>query len=338
MSQTLETRRHSNSTPFWAFILIAVGLVWLLAQANVLSTENLAVLFRLWPIILIAIGLNLLAGRGSQVLSLLIGAGTVILMLVLMVVGPSLGLGTNVDIRTAQYTEPLDETASAQLDLDLSVGSVTIKALTDSNQLIDADLSYIGDVNFDVARVGSEKFVTLTSENDSTQWYNFLGFSISGADDSRLRWNIGLTPDVPLDLRLQGGVGDNVFDLSGIQLSNFSLNGGVGGSTITLPDGSYTFTLNGGVGETRVNFTENAALDVIINGGVGGITLDVPDNAAVRLENQGGLGGVNVPGSFTRISGQDNDGVWETAGYSSSPSDERITIQVDGGIGGLTVR
>ncbi|MCC6801693.1 MAG: hypothetical protein IT319_02320 [Anaerolineae bacterium] len=338
MSQTLETRR-GNSATFWAFILIAVGVVWLLVQVNVFSSANLVVLLRLWPILLIAIGLNLLFGRGSQVLSLLIGAGTVLLLLALMVIGPSLGWGGLVDLRTAQYSEPIDEATSAQLDLDLSVGSVTIKALTGSNELIDADLSYIGDVNFDVARAGSEKLITLTSENDSTQWYNFLGFSFSGADDHRLRWDIGLTPDIPLDLRLQGGVGDNLFDLSGIQLSNFSLNGGVGESTITLPDGSsYKVSLNTGIGEMRVNFAENAAVDATIQSGIGGITLDVPDGAAVRLENQGGLGGVNVPGNFTRISGEDNNGVWETAGYRNAPSDARITIEVEGGIGGLTVR
>jgi hypothetical protein len=292
----------------------------------------------LWPIILIAVGLNLLVGRGSQVMSLLIGAGTVILMLVLMVVGPSLGLGINQEIHAAQYTEPIDNTTSAQFDLDLSVGSVTVRALSDSNELISADLNYIGDVTFNVDRVGTEKFVTLSSENDSTQWYNFIGFSISGADDDRLRWDIGLTPEIPLDLRLQGGVGDSTFDLSGIQLTNLSLNGGVGGSTITLPDGSFKFSLNGGVGETRVIFSENAAVDATIQGGVGGIILDVPENGAVRLENQGGLGGVNVPGSFTRISGQDNNGVWETASYSSASSDERITLRVEGGVGGLTVR
>lgn len=338
MSQTLETRRTSNSTPFWAFVLIAVGVIWLLAQAHIISGANLAVLFQFWPIILIAIGLNLLFGRGSQVLSMLIGAATVILMIALMVVGPSLGLGMNQEIHTSQYAEPIDNTTSAQVELDLSVGSVAIKALNDSNELINADLNYIGDVTFNVDHVGTEKFVTLTSENDSTQWYNFIGFSISGADDDRLRWDIGLTPDIPLDLRLHGGVGDSTFDLSGIQLTNLSLNSGVGDSTIILPGGSFKLSLNGGVGETRVNFSENAAVDATIQGGVGSIILDVPDKAAVRLENQGGLGGVNVPAGFIRVSGQDNNGVWETASYGAASSDERIILRVEGGVGGLTVR
>ena len=339
MSETFENRRSGNGAPFWALILIAVGVVWLLLQANLISGANLAVLFRLWPVILIAIGLELLIGRKSRALSLIIGGGTIILLLALMFVGPSLGLVGNVNIQSMQYAEPLDDATSAQLDLDLSVGSVTIQALNDSNDLIDADLRYVGEVNFDSSTVDREKFVTLTTRNDSTQWFDFLSFSFVDADDADLRWNIGLTPLIPLDLRLNGGVGDNTIDLSGVQLTSLSINGGVGESTITLPDGSsYDVTLNGGIGETEVNFAEFASVDARIQGGVGGIILDVPENAAVRLENEGGIGGVSVPNSFERISSEDNDGAWETASYGDASSDARITIEVEGGLGGLTVR
>ena len=57
----------------WAFILIALGVIWLLFEAKILSGANLAVLFRLWPIVLIAFGLELLVGRNSRRMSLLIG-------------------------------------------------------------------------------------------------------------------------------------------------------------------------------------------------------------------------------------------------------------------------
>jgi hypothetical protein len=47
-------------------ILIAVGIIWLLGNLGVLSAANILVLLRLWPLLLIVIGLDLLFGRQSR--------------------------------------------------------------------------------------------------------------------------------------------------------------------------------------------------------------------------------------------------------------------------------
>jgi hypothetical protein len=332
-------KQETRSPSIWAFILIGLGVIWLLFQANILSGANLAVLFRMWPIVLIGFGLELLFGRGSRSLSLLIGLGTIVLLIALMVVGPSLGLAPNVEVKTAQYSEPIEDATSAQVNLDLSVGDSTIQAVSDSNNLIDADLRYVGEVDFRVDGA-TEKFVTLTSENDNVQWFDFLGVSLSGSEDDELQWNIGLTPDIPLDLRVNNGVGESIINLANLQITRFDYDSGVGSSTITLADGSYAFDLNGGVGSATVIFPEGADITADVNAGVGAITLDVPDNAAVHLETTGGIGEISVPSNFNRISGGDDDlnrdGVWETEGYSSA--DVRISITYNGGVGELTVQ
>jgi hypothetical protein len=43
-----------------------------------------------------------------------------------------------------------------------------------------------------------------------------------------------------------------------------------------------------------------------------------------------------VPSDYERISGDDNDGVWQSAHYGDS--ERQIIIRYDGGVGGLTVR
>ena len=60
---------------FWPMILIGVGLVWFLANINVIPNFNPLALFNLWPLLLIAIGLDLLFGRKSALVGLLIGLG-----------------------------------------------------------------------------------------------------------------------------------------------------------------------------------------------------------------------------------------------------------------------
>jgi hypothetical protein len=336
-----DSQGNGRSTSFWAVILIAIGVIWLLLQADILSSANLVVLFRLWPIILVAVGLELLIGRNSRSLSLLIGAGTIVLLGVLMVFGPSLGLATPANVQTVQYSEPLDDAKSAKLDLDFSVGDVNMQALSDSNMLLDADLRYIGNVDFESSTSNGEKLVTLTSHDDSRNFFDFLGFSFIGSsDEDSLHWEIGLNPTTPLDLNLKGGVGTNTLDLSGVQLSSLRYDGGVGGSTVSLPSGSYDLDLNAGVGALNVKFMDDTAVDASIVGGVGKVTLDLPEAAPVRLEVEGTLGGIDVPENFVEInSNQDVDesGVWESASYAEAGDSARIRIVFDGGVGGLSV-
>ncbi len=336
-------KRETHGTSIWAFVLIALGVIWLLFQANIISGANLAVLFRLWPLILIAFGLELLIGRNSRSVSLLIGGGTVVLLLVLMIVGPALGLGANLDIQEKQLQEPLGDTTSAQLDLGLAVGRATVSALTDSTDLLNADLRYVGGVDYSASGSQEQKHISLSSRSEGVQIFDFLGFSFMGSDSAdQLRWNIGLTTAIPLDLQLNGGVGDATIDLTGIQLSSFSYNSGVGDTTITLPVGeNYPFSLNSGVGNVTVNFAADTPITASVNGGVGSMILDVPDNAAVVLTKNGGLGTVRVPSDFERVGGDanriDSAGVWQSANYSSS-ADNLISITYEGGVGDLTLR
>lgn len=330
-------QRERSSSPIWAFVLIGVGIVWLLFEAHVISGENLAVLFRLWPVVLIALGLELLFGRNSRSLSLIIGAASFVVVIVLMFVGPSIGLGSNIEIKSGQFSEPLGDANAAQLNLDLSVGRTTIQAGSGST-LIDANLRYIGDVELNTTETAGEKFVTMSVANDSTNVFDFLGLSLADTMAEReLYWNISLSPEIPLDLRLSGGVGESSLDLSGLQVSNLSYNAGVGETTISLPGtGSFNLDLKGGVGKTRVNFAAGAGVDADINAGVGEVVLDVPEGAAVRIETKGGLGTNTVP--FPRISGDNDESVWQSDNYATADTDERITIHFSGGVGGMTVQ
>ncbi len=157
MSQTLLRRRTSP----WAIILIAIGVIWLLAEANIFSAANLSVLFRFWPLILIAFGLELLIGRNNQQLSLLIIGGTVILMLVLMLMGPSMGLAQTTDVKTATYSEPLDGAEAAHVNVNANIAEVRVRPISDAmSDLFDADIEYVGEITYDsseAARRGSSR-------------------------------------------------------------------------------------------------------------------------------------------------------------------------------------
>lgn len=172
MAQRIERR---GGSPFWALLLIGIGVVWLLGQAGVLSGANIAVLFRMWPILLIGLGLNLLFGRNSQTLSTIIIIGTILVMAVLMLIGPSIGLVRSVEAQEAAYNEPVGDATSATMSLGLGVGRGTISALTDSSELIVVDSHYVGDLIFN-AEGSTRKTVTLSTRNEGTDFnFDFFG-------------------------------------------------------------------------------------------------------------------------------------------------------------------
>ena len=333
----MANQKRGYRSLFWPIVLISVGLIWLLGNLGVLGAVNLQVLFRIWPIFLIAIGLDLLIGRGSPAVGAVIALGTIALTILLMLAGPSLGLVTLPEIKQASLSEPLGEATAADIQLNLSVGKVTVSALSDSANLIEADLNYVGEIDFRAQGTGRKTVIlSQTGEVTSTSAWPFV--SLFPNDDSlELLWDIRLSPEVPLAIDINGGVGETSLALGGLQLTSLSVDGGVGEITVDLPAGvGYEATFNGGVGEFRINVPEGAAPTIRIKGGVGGFTVDVPDGAALRVEADTGLGEVDMLRGAPQILDDDDNQIWETADYAGAA--QRILIVFEGGVGGLTVR
>jgi hypothetical protein len=342
-----STRNEQRSPSLWAIILILIGVIWLLAQANIITGENLSVLFRLWPVLLIGVGLELLVGRQSRALSTLIVLGTIAILVVLMIVGPSLGLASNVEVTREQFTQPLDGTESAHITVGAGIGELNVRALNDSSNLFDADIRYLGNVQYHAEGSNGNVTVTLENNTDGLNWFSFVDLFNWFDDDNDVRWDVGISPDVPVDLSLSTGTGGADLDLSLLQLTGLNINSGTGGITLTLPavEGErYDASVSLGTGGATINLEDGIATSLRVNSGTGGVTLDVPDDAPVRLDAQTGTGGIDAPSFFDRISGGDDDnfigdsGVWETSSYREADPDARIDIHFDGGTGGLTVR
>ena len=60
---------NNKRSLFWPILLIGVGIISLLVTFNVLPSISLRALIRLWPLILIIIGLQLIFGRRSPAVS-----------------------------------------------------------------------------------------------------------------------------------------------------------------------------------------------------------------------------------------------------------------------------
>lgn len=332
-----EKSRFQYRSLFWPIVFIGVGLLWLLANLNLIPREGWLTLLRFWPIFLIAIGFDIMIGRQSRLIGGAIGVSVVALALVLTLVGPEMGFAPATSATTDTIFEPLGAAESARIDLDLSIGETTITALADSTNLLEAEITHLGELEFS-AHGENQKTIRLREREHNLRfdWFDIF-------EDQNLSWDVSLSPEIPLDLSIDGGVGEANLDLSQLDITKFDLNSGVGDMTIILPatGSSYEVDVEVGVGKVELQLEDGIDATLKIEGGVGDTIVVVPSDVGARLVGEIGVGNINVPGSYShtntdedRIVGE--SGVWESANYDDAS--HKVTITFDGGVGNFTIR
>ena len=284
----------------WPIVLIAVGAVLLFANLGWLNLSALWRLLNYWPVALVAVGLNLLT-RGRYVTPIVLGA--IALALVLWSAEGNLQrvVGGTAPAQVVDVEHGLEGAAAARVTLELGVGRVSIDGAAPSGVLARGTI--------ETGR--GERVEQSYGRENGTALLELRSVMPAGpaATVDRREWNLSLTREVPLALRVNAGVGENRIDLREAQLSDLAFRGGVGETTLRLPAGSYA-----------------ASVDV----GVGATTVSLPPQAAARVTVTTGLGRSQVLGEWRR----DGD-VYTTPGYEQAT--ERIELRVAGGVGAMTV-
>lgn len=309
---------HAQSTPlprsraiFWPVALILIGAVWLLSNLRIFSVEHLGAALMLAPLLLVAAGLDLIFGyRLGSRRALLVPVLIVVYLLAVLAL-PALGLFSMPEMRSSTYSTAVEGAESYRVEIGMGINDLRIAPLSDSNQLVSADLRYYGEIEY-TASGTTERVVRLGEQLPNTISTFPLLYDLV---NERHDWRIGLNPTLPLSLTLSGGMGGNTLDLATLNLRSVTVSGMMGGTTLNLaaPQQSY---------------------EVVISGTMGGTTINLPAGAAVRLEVSGAMGGQDIGGALASVSGQDN--VWQTPNYASAAA--QIRIIYSGGMGGLTVR
>ncbi|MGB8252772.1 MAG: DUF5668 domain-containing protein [Anaerolineaceae bacterium] len=325
----MDTHRHYRSI-FWPIVLLGVGAVWLLSNLGYIQTIDLGFLVRLWPILLIIIGLDILFGRVAPWISALLGLVVIGGLIAVLIYAPSLGFARPAELTTERLVEPIGGATAAIVDLRLSLEPATVTALSGSQNLIEADLKHYGKAFLTVSGETQKKVVLgKESTTSGNNWFTWPSFSTGWNND--LYWNIGLTAQIPLDLSVDGSLGSSELDLNGLKLSDMNVNVSMGSMEIILPESAeaYEVDINGSAGSLDVNLPENTNVSIHLDGSAGSSTFLLPVGYALRVEVlDGGLGSVDLPGDLSRISGSGDaqEGVWESANYANAANKLIITI------------
>jgi hypothetical protein len=307
MTDTVQTsdsrRRHGGVVG--PVILIGAGIVILLTNLGRLNWDIWGTLFRLWPVLLIAIGLDILVGRRSAIASALIA---LLLLGVLGWVILSGGLApvTESLLPNQTVSQPLGGAARGEITVSSGVGELRVSPADEGANLIEGQVMLAKGEKAIVnqSQSGDTMRFSLRSQGNPSVWW-------PGFRDQSKVWDLKINRDVPLTLNLDGSVGDVTVDLQRTKVTSLTVKGGIGNGTFTLP--------------------RQGRVSANINGGIGNLTVIIPAGMAARVHVNNGLGQVAVTESFQR---QDND--YTSPGYDSAA--DRVDLQVDGDIGNVTVR
>jgi hypothetical protein len=286
-------------------ILIGLGIIWLLNNLGMLEWSVWEVIFRLWPILLVAVGLDLLLGRRSAWGSLLALLLTLaILASVLWLFRSSIGTGEA--FASEDISQALDGATQAEVAIAPAVGTLHIEALPESASLVEGVIHLSRGERATPEFALEDETATFTLRSEDVAFGPFAG----SWDDQR-GWHLGLNPDVPLQLEISLGGGKSDVDLTGLMVNDLEVSIGVGQTTVTLPDeGRFQAKIEGAIGQTVV----------VIPAGLA---------ACIRVDT--GLASSQLPDGYQR-----RDDVYTSPGYDSA--DHRVDLEVSQAIGNVSIR
>lgn len=305
----MDERRQYRGGFVWPIILIGAGIVFLLNNLGMVDWSVWQALIRLWPLFLIAIGLDILVGRRFPLGSLLL-ALVFVVVLVLAVQGaiPQTVTASAMTVdRTWTISEDLQGAERGSVDIKFGAGNLNVDSLTKgSAQLIQGEVELSRNEQLNKSYSGSGGAANFVLESQGP-WS--VGPEVFG--DSEKKWDLSLNRDIPLDLKIDAGAGKAALDLTNLSVRRFVLDGGVGQVTVKLPEaGRYAVEVDGGVGQM-----------III----------VPQGLAARFETNGGLTGVSTEGQFRH-----EDDAYVTGNYASA--ENRADVKIEGGVGQIVLR
>jgi Domain of unknown function (DUF5668) len=258
---------------FWPAVLVLVGVVALLVNAGVISTDRLNLLADLWPLVLIVIGLELLARRAlpgqngdvAAVLIVLLAAGGAIAYVAL---APNPASTGTIDSHAAIGT--LDHAA---LEIDAGAASITVTGTSSlEGDLYHATINYSGS-RPDISLDRSNGNLTISQGNTGFDVFQVRRFTLDLQINSSIPWTIASN----------GGASTETFKLASVPLKSIDLNTGASREDITLgaPSGVVPITINGGALTVNLHRPPGTGASVNVSGGAVSLTFDGRQNHAI---------------------------------------------------------
>jgi hypothetical protein len=253
---------------FWPAVLILAGVVALLANTGVISSDRLSLLVDMWPLVLVVIGLELIARRRLQ-------GSAADLAAVLIVVIAAVGALAYTALAPNPGTTHQNDTSDTVGRLDHAALSVNAGAAT---LTLTASSALAGDLyRAHIRYSGAKPEVKLDRSNSSlrvAQGKSFGAFQ-------RFVLDMEINSSLPWTIQTNTGSSTETYNLASAHVGSIEINTGAARMDITLgrPAGIVPISINGGSLTAHIHRPPGAGASVMVSGGA--VSLDF-DNKHTR--------------------------------------------------------
>ena len=284
-------------------VLLGLGTVLLLGNLHYLNYSGFALLLRLWPILLIAIGLDVVFGhRGSiwsNLFRVMVGLLLVGGIVWLAALSPTFSIG----MKTIPYEQSLDKATQSELHFSVAAGQLIVTGGADKDLLVSGTAGLPKEMqlapNYSAPRDGRS---SLSLEGN--------GVVIVPINTNINPWDFDINSEIPITLQAEVGVGDLRVDLTGTKVEKIDTELGIGQTILTLPEGED--------------------VSGIVEGAIGELVIRIPKGSNVLIKMDKALVGTSIPSGYER----DHDVI---RSIESIPGASDITLDVELAIGGLVI-
>lgn len=296
----MSSRRYYSGGVVWPLLLVLIGGWLLLNNLGVIERSLWSLALQLWPAVLLAIGVDILIPRRSAlgVLVAIIAVTGVFVgsIWLLNLVGQPLGEGVAV-------SQSMGEIQSAEVRLEPAIGLLQVDGNAGPGLLVEGAADAIG----------SNEPAASYSQTGGRGRFHLTPLERPGVTvlipTTRTTWDLSLGDSLPIDLRVDMGVGEVNLDLADVRIDDLEASFGVGRAEITVP--------------------EQRSLAARVEGGVGEILVRVPTGSNVRLEYDRGVTTLSLPTGYQRAEG--------SARSPQRADGPDISLGIDLGVGTIRV-
>ena len=304
---------------FWGVGLITAGAVALAIQSQLIPSDAARQAWRLWPLLLVVIGLAVIASRTAfgaiaTVLAALVAGGLAGTLVAGVPDGLSIGCG-------GEPSESLTAEGSFATDgevvLDFDCGELDVSTQAGSDWTL-------------IARHGEDGEPQISSDPDSLQ-VSADGGGFIGFTESRQAWDVILPTDATLSLTVDSNAATSRLDLNGAQFSDLAIDANAGEIHLGLPGAEVReLSIDANAGSISIDADASTLLSGSVEMNAGSLELCAPEETlvAITLEDENVTFSHNLEERGLTRQGD----TWSNGGQNAT-----LQLEIDGNAAGFTL-
>jgi hypothetical protein len=257
----------SVSGIFWGLLLIVVGGLFLAGNMGLVRVDWTNT-WKLWPLMIIAVGVSMLAVKHAfwHIIKLiLVGVALIMTIWVVTAEAPSARV-----VKSSEFSISPESNFVSAADIRIAggAGDFFISSRKQDQILVSKLDSSISTITKENSLVGDIQHIGLTMKsNKLIEWL--------GAGSIKNAWNVNLSQDMPIDLSINNGASNTDIDVMESRIQKLNVNIGASSLRIKLGD------------------IEDKVL-VDLKSGASSVLIRVPSSSGIKVTLDGGLNSSNL--------------------------------------------